>query len=300
MLGTSDAGSRRALPRYHSVLDGKEQANFLKFELLGEKAQDAASRLASCSFCERRCGANRLEGEKGYCGVVEPRITSEFLHLGEEPELVPSYTIFFAGCTFRCVFCQNWDISQNPQAGATIRADTLAKMIERAGGINANWVGGDPAPNIPYILEVLTHLQGNVPQVFNSNMYLTKESMGLLEGTVDVYLTDFKYGNDKCAKRLSDAPNYWGISTRNHTLANAQAELIIRHLVLPGHVECCSIPVLEWIGANLGDTVRVNVMDQYRPEYKAYSHDDISRRPGRREYVDVVERARELDLSLTK
>ena len=87
--------------------------------LLELKCALAARILDSCNLCERRCEAARSSGQKGRCGVLEARISSEFLHFGEEPELVPSYTIFFAGCTFECVFCQNNDISQNPKHGSS-------------------------------------------------------------------------------------------------------------------------------------------------------------------------------------
>jgi len=245
------------------------------------KAELAKRALSSCDLCERRCGADRAAGEKGHCGVLEARICSEFLHMGEEPDLVPSYTIFFAGCTFNCVFCQNWDISTRPEAGAMVEPEDLATMIEaRARGDahgrsgpagrarNVNWVGGDPTSNLHFIFDVLRRCNANIPQVWNSNMYMTEKTMRLLDGVVDIYLTDFKYGNDMCAERLSNAKGYMGIVTRNHLLARNQAEVIIRHLVLPNHFKCCTEPVLRWISENLRD-VKVNVMAQYRPEHRA-------------------------------
>ncbi|MGY5881595.1 MAG: radical SAM protein, partial [Candidatus Thorarchaeota archaeon] len=265
---------------------------------LAEKVEAASEILKSCRFCERRCGIDRTKGERGFCRVLEPSISSEFLHFGEESELVPSYTIFFSGCTFKCVFCQNWDISQNPDNGVHIKAETLAKMIDKTGGINVNWVGGDPTPNLLYILEVISMLKRNIPQVWNSNMYLTEEAMNLLDGVIDLYLTDFKYGCDRCAKKLSDAPRYWGITTRNHLHARERAELIIRHLVMPGHLDCCTKQILAWISENLGDTVRVNVMDQYRPEYKAHRFQDINRSLDRKEYQEAIEHAQDLGLNL--
>jgi len=290
--------ARTALPEYYSILGGRGKARYLACGDIGDKVKEAGGVLESCRLCERRCGADRASGQMGYCRVLESRVSSEFLHLGEEQELVPSYTIFFAGCTFRCVFCQNWDISQNPGNGVHIPAETLAKMIMKSPGVNVNWVGGEPTPNLPYILDVLSKLERNIPQVWNSNMYLTEDSMRLLDGVIDVYLTDFKYGSDRCAGRLSDARDYWRITTRNHLLAREQAELIIRHLVMPGHIECCTRPVLDWVAGNLGDTVRVNVMDQYRPEYRAYACDGMGRRPAGDEIREAVDYARELGLNL--
>jgi putative pyruvate formate lyase activating enzyme len=245
------------------------------------------------------CEEDRTE-KAGVCGVLESRITSEFLHHGEEPELVPSYTIFFAGCTFKCVFCQNWDISQSPEGGIIIAPEKVARMIKRQSGRarNTNWVGGDPTSNLKFILDVLTHSETNIPQVWNSNMYLTESSMQLLDGLIDVYLTDFKYGPGKCGKRLSKVNNYWDVVSRNHKLANEQAEMIVRHLVLPDHIECCTEPIMKWLAENLDTSkVRVNVMDQYRPEYNAFEHEELTRRLTTAEFLKALSIAKDLGLN---
>jgi putative pyruvate formate lyase activating enzyme len=121
--------------------------------------------------------------------------------------------------------------------------------------------------------------------------------MRLLDGIIDVYLTDFKYGNDECALRLSNAPNYMRIIERNHITARAQAELIIRHLVLPGHIECCTRPVLTWIAENLHD-VKVNVMAQYHPEHRASNYEEISKPLRLTEYRKALEIAEQLGLDV--
>jgi putative pyruvate formate lyase activating enzyme len=268
--------------------------------LLDLKVELARRILKSCHFCERRCGVDRKAGERGFCGVGErSRVASEFMHHGEEPELVPSYTIFFNGCTFKCQYCQNWDISQFPEAGVEVSPQTLAKLVENArreGARNVNWVGGEPTPNLHNILVVLNECEVSIPSVWNSNFYMSPEAMKLLSGTQDVYLTDFKYGNDACALKYSKAPNYWEVVTRNHKLAFADAELIIRQLVLPANVECCTRPVLGWIAKNLGNTVRVNLMDQYRPEANAYEYPEISRRLNAGEFKKALEIARDVGL----
>ncbi len=268
--------------------------------LLDLKLKLAKKMLSSCELCERRCKANRMKGKEGHCRVLEPKISTEFLHWGEEPELVPSHTIFFTGCTFNCVFCQNYDISQNPKHGSVMSTRRLAEVIERRADSaqNVNWVGGDPTSNLPYILETLTHCTANTPQVWNSNMYLTEQSMNLLDGIIDLYLTDFKYGNNNCAKRLSNVPNYWEIITRNHAIARSQCEMIIRHLVLPNHFKCCSKPILEWIADNLKD-VRVNVMDQYRPENNARDYPELTKRLSHQEFAKAFKLAKDLGLSIT-
>ena len=271
--------------------DKSEKSLFdLKIEL--------ASRIfKNCCFCERRCGVNRIE-KSGNCGVKETVISSEFLHMGEESVLIPSHTIFFSGCTFHCVFCQNWDISQ-VNTGFYIKPEKLVDIIhsrKMQGARNVNWVGGDPTPNLLFILEVLKACNENIPQVWNSNMYCSNETMMLLEGVIDLYLTDFKYGNNECAKRLSKVDNYLKIVKRNHKNAYENAEIIIRHLVIPNHIECCSKPIMDWIAHNIPKAV-VNIMAQYRPEYHAYDYEDISRSVSIDEFLKVKEYADKLKIN---
>lgn len=325
---------RTLLPKYHDILDEQGTAQYLdckhipvsfersqstdelwrthdealqlmkvqnttpKQSLLDLKIELADRLYQACCLCEHKCRVNR-EKTAGKCGVQESRIASKFLHYGEETVLVPSYTIFFSGCTFNCVFCQNWDISQNP-CGVAIEPKALVtavKQRKKQGARNVNWVGGDPTSNLLYILNVLKKLDSNIPQVWNSNMYCSEETMKLLHGVMDIYLTDFKYGNDSCAKRLSKIDGYTAVVKRNHMLAYQQGEVIVRHLVLPNHGTCCSRPILEWIQKNTLE-VAVNVMGQYRPEYHADEYEEITYPVLREEYLQVKEYAETLGLFL--
>ncbi|MDH7508100.1 MAG: radical SAM protein [Methanomassiliicoccales archaeon] len=308
---------------FHSHVDveefkrgSKEGLSAPATSLLDLKLELAKRMLSRCEICEWRCQVNRNKGVKGRCGVLDPRIASEFLHYGEEPPLIPSYTIFFSGCNFKCVFCQNYDISTHPDEGICVPPQRLAaKIADRFGGracskvisamrvwtptsaVNVNWVGGDPTPNLHYVLDVLKYSVVNIPQIWNSNMFLTEKSMELLDGIIDVYLTDFKYGNNSCAKRLSGVQNYFEIVSRNHLLAAKQAEVIVRHLVLPNHIECCTKPVLKWIAENIPSAL-VNVMDQYRPVHRAFEHRDINRPLKPSEFQEAYDLAQELNLHL--
>ncbi len=258
--------------------------------------------LERCELCERRCGCNRRAGEVGFCGVgAEARLSSEFIHLGEEACLVPSHTLFFTGCNFYCVYCQNWTIYRRVEKGVPVTGRMLAEMVERRRvgekSRNVNLVGGSPTPSMHAALEMLCHLRVNIPVVWNSNMYMSEKGMCLLEGAVDVYLADFKYGSDECAMELSKVERYFEVVTRNLLAAKVQgAELLIRHLVLPGHVDCCTKRVLEWVAEELGDSARLNIMPQYRPEFEAYRHRGLSRRVSRSEMQEALEYARELGL----
>lgn len=267
--------------------------------LLDLKVELASRMLSSCRFCERRCGADRAAGDNGWCKVGgEPRYSSDFLHLGEEPELVPSHTIFFSGCTFHCAYCQNWDIAMRPESGVKAEPALLAGALREGisqGSRNANFVGGNPDPALHVILETVRQLGGDsrfLPIVWNSNMYASSESMELLAGVADVYLGDFRYGNDDCASRLSEVEGYTGVVTRNFATARESAEVMVRHLVLPGHLECCTRPVMEWVAGNMPGAY-FNLMFQYRPEYRASLFPEIDRRLSeaeRRRAVEMAER----------
>jgi putative pyruvate formate lyase activating enzyme len=269
--------------------------------LLDLKIEIAQRMFHNCHFCERRCQTNRAE-KPGFCGVRESTYSSEFLHYGEERELVPSHTIFFTGCTFKCVFCQNWDIARHPNAGTISDPQALARRIYArsvAGSRNVNWVGGDPTPHIGKILETMRGLAMleresmvdarflNIPMVFNSNAYYSAEACKLLDGVIDVYLSDFKYGNDACAHRYSNVENYVETVTRN--LLVSKDRLMMRHLVMPGHIRCCTEPIVAWVRENAPD-VKFNLMFQYAP-HNVVDYPEINR------FVSDIERREALNIA---
>lgn len=289
---------KRVLPRYFRILEGKLKAKF-KLTNLDDKIKKSFKVLESCELCERKCKVNRIKNKFGWCGVgKELKISSIFRHFGEEYFLVPSLTIFFWSCTFECQYCQNWEISQRFSEGNSIKERELARRInEYKNCKNINFVGGDPTPYLPFILKTLKYIRINLPVVWNSNFYMSKKSMGLLKGVIDIYLSDFKYGNNKCARRLSKVDNYMQVIKRNHLLAFKDSELIIRHLILPNHIECCSKPILEFIKKKFEDKVIVNIMAQYRPGYKARDYPEINRLITKEEFEEVVDYAKKLKLN---
>ena len=291
---------KKALPRYLKILEGKEKPKFkLNSKLLDTKIKNAFSFLKNCELCERKCYVNRLNSKLGFCRVgSKMKISSYFDHHGEEYFFVPSFTIFFMSCTFSCQFCQNWTISQRIEEGEFIEEEEMARIIDKNSHCkNLNLVGGEPTPQLPFILKTLKFVKSGIPVVWNSNFYMSEKSMGLLKNMVDVYLPDFKYGNDKCALRLSKVPNYVKIIKRNHLLAFKDSEMVIRHLVLPNHIECCSKPILDFIKDNFKDNVIINIMDQYNPQYNAYKYDDINRNLSEEEFNEVVMYAKKLKLN---
>ncbi|WP_340817784.1 radical SAM protein [Methanolobus sp. WCC4] len=234
--------------------------------------------IENCHLCQHRCGANRKKGEKGFCKLSNTsRYAAEFIHMGEEPELVPSHTIFFTGCVLSCVYCQNWDISMHPETGGEVIPTNLAELADRRrkeGARNLNLV--TPTPHMHNILKVIRKISVNTPVIWNSNMYHSPESGKLLEGVVDVFLADLKYGNDECARKYSKVDRYMETITGNLEYAIKDAEILMRHLVLPGHLDCCTRNVIDWTSREIPN-IRFNLMFQYHPEYLAYRYPEIDR-----------------------
>lgn len=291
----SNPNRENSLFEYHAVLSGKAHAKYLSTDMT-RKVSQAYEIYRTCHFCQRRCGINRAQGEHGVCGVTQSRVASRFVHWGEESILIPSFTVFFSGCTIRCLYCQNWDISQFPNAGIRLDPKTLATEIATVKAHNVNWVGGDPTPHIYFIFQVLEASKRNIPQIWNSNMMCSKEAMALLDGVMDVYLTDFKYGNDACAQKLSNTPNYVETVKQNHIIAKDQGDVLIRHLVLPHHFECCSKPILQWLAQHLPNTP-INIMDQYRPCWRAQTVPELVH-SSYKDYQKALELAQTLGLKL--
>jgi putative pyruvate formate lyase activating enzyme len=264
--------------------------------------------LENCCFCERRCQVNRAGGEKGFCLLPKDSyVSSAFLHMGEEAPLIPSGTIFFQGCNFGCVFCQNYDISQKWKERRKIedvaqivdgkQLAVLADRLVEKGAININYVGGDPIPNLHTIVGSLQYQTSNITQLWNSNFYLTEESLSLIIDLIDFWLPDWKFGNNECGMKYSGIEHYFDVIARNHKRIHDEGsgEIIIRHLIMPNHIECCSKPILDFVAKELPKAV-MNLMQQFHPEYKASQYPEINRRPTLEEIQKVRKYADELGI----
>jgi putative pyruvate formate lyase activating enzyme len=293
----SDLDQRKVDPE---EIDGASSTNYLDLKI------ELAKRIVEhCHLCERSCGVNRLKGEKGFCRLgSESLVSTSFLHMGEESVLVPSGTIFLTGCNFGpCVFCQNSDISGDPENGKAVTPIQLAKIVsnlKREGACNANWVGGSPTPHLHNILESMKYLTTSICQLWNSNFYMSKESTELLLDVIDFWLPDMKWYSNDCANKYSQVSKYWEVVSRNHQMVHDRGggEMIVRHLVMPGHIECCTRPILTWISKNIPRAL-VNIMGQYRPTYLVPSTEDyakINRRPSQIEMKEAFAFADQLGL----
>lgn len=293
----------RGLENYETILGGKAKARYLLAKssgLLEKNIEKAEQVLHSCKLCARACGVNRFANQFGFCMCgLDARIFGAFAHYGEEPELVPSATLFFAGCTMRCVYCQNAPDSITPALGGFWNEKKIASWIEamhKNGCKNVNFVGGDPTPYLYNILKSLFYCNANIPVVWNSNAYYSMEAANLLKGIVDVYLLDFRYFNDCCSTKHSNAPHYVETAKRNFLAAYQDAEVLVRLLVIPSHVECCAKPILKWLAGSLGKDVRLNILGQYWPAYMAYKYKEINRHLDGKELCEVLDYADDLGL----
>jgi putative pyruvate formate lyase activating enzyme len=233
--------------------------------------QKANYHLDDCHLCPHRCGAVRATG-RGVCRVSQVSyIASEMLHLGEEALLRPAHAIFLSGCTATCSFCTAAKFAFRPTYGVAVSPAQLAgRIVERQeqGARSICFIGGDPAPHIPFILATLVELgeRKRAPAVFNSNFYLTDEALDLLDGAIDIYLPDLKFGPatgpQSCGERVGGMPDYWRIVTGClERLDREGKRLVVRHLLMPGHFECCTVPVFHWLAGR--PKVEVSLLTQY-------------------------------------
>ncbi|MBE2238635.1 MAG: radical SAM protein [Caldilineaceae bacterium] len=231
----------------------------------------AATHLSDCHLCPFHCGAQRLHAQ-GVCRVgAVSYVASEMLHFGEEEVLRPAHAIFFSGCTARCSFCTAARFAFRPTYGIPVTAELLAERILRRQAEGARavcFIGGDPAPHIPLILATLERLgaRRTLPAVLNSNFYLTATALDLLARAIDIYLPDLKFGPatgpQSCGEAIGGMPDYWAVVTGCIERVVAQGRrVIVRHLLMPGHFDCCTAPALAWLATQ--PTVEVSLLTQY-------------------------------------
>jgi putative pyruvate formate lyase activating enzyme len=287
------------------------------------KVKAALAELAACRCCPRDCGVDRLADERKVCRTGRHAVVSSaFPHFGEEDCLRGwrgSGTIFFGLCNLRCVFCQNWDISQE-SSGREASAREIAELaleLQRQGCHNLNFV--TPEHVVPQVVEALAlAVEGglHIPVVYNTSAYDALPSLRLLEGLVDVYMPDFKLWRVESAKRLLGAKDYpqrarEAIREMHRQVGPltfgadglARRGLLVRHLVMPGHLDE-SEAVFRWLAEELSPDTYVNIMGQYRPAHRVGErfqdgrprYGEIDRRPLREELAAAYRAARRAGL----
>ena len=259
-----------------------------------------------CKSCPRACSVKRLENEasNGFCKMPYNAVLARAdLHFYEEPVISGrngSGVVFFSGCTMRCVFCQNYEISHNGfgKAISKERFIDILKELEDKGAENINLV--NPTHFVPFICDCFEKYKPSVPIVYNSGGYDSVESLIKLKGIVDVYLPDLKYADDELSKKYSGCSDYFENASKAILEMHRQVPdyvfsdglikkgLIIRHLVLPANVGN-SKAVLRWIANNLPKDTYVSLMSQYTPGGREYKHSELNRRIVTAEYQKVID-----------
>jgi putative pyruvate formate lyase activating enzyme len=304
-LGT-EKEVKTALPNYLRLYQKGEL--YKRIEALWKK-------LECCDICPHKCSINRLKDEKGICKIGEKAKVSIFgPHFGEESPLVGrngSGTIFFTHCNLYCVFCQNYDISHLGE-GYLVDEERIAEMmlsLQNMGCHNINFV--TPTHVIPQIIKALPIAIENgltIPLVYNSSGYDSVSTLELLEGIFDIYMPDFKYSDNKIASRYCSASDYsqtarQAIKTMHQQVDDlvldekgiAKRGLIIRHLVLPENLAGTD-EVMKFIAEEISKNSYVNIMDQYRPCYRATDFPPLDRRITQEEFHQAIKIALNLGI----
>jgi len=271
--------------------------------------------LENCEICPRKCRANRVKGERGFCQLGDlPMISAHHPHFGEESVLVRTHgsgTIFFTSCNLACVYCQNYEISQL-RIGQEISFERLAEImieLQNTGCHNINLV--TPTSHVSAIVKSLAMAieKGlKLPLVYNTNAYDSVETLKLLDGIIDIYMPDVKYSDDKIALKYSNAPNYFQIMKKaikemHHQVRDlvideeriAVKGLLVRHLVLPNNLAGTK-EIVEFLAKEISENTFLNIMDQYYPYFKAFQHPELSRRISSKEYQEAIDLAKKAGL----
>lgn len=276
--------------------------------------------LNNCNFCPKNCNVNRNESDNGFCKADSNfYIASIFVHKGEEPPIVGENgicNIFYPHCNLQCVYCQNHQISDNniPLEKHKMEFDDIINQIKNILNSGISMLGFvSPSHFIPQtimIIKKLHELNYYPTIVYNTNAYDTVESLKLLENYVDIYLPDFKYSDEKLALKYSKAKNYpqkallaikemyrqKGDSLIINKNGYAESGIIIRHLILPNHVQN-SINILKLIATEISEEIHISLMSQYFPTANSFTFKELSRPINKEEYQQVVEQAKMLNLN---
>jgi len=266
-----------------------------------ERARRAHAALADCRLCAHNCGVNRRSGARGLCHAgAEARCFTAQVEVSDELELIPTFAIALSGCDLRCDFCITGKESWNAAAGVELNVADLAARAEYALNNGARTImilGGEPTIHLPTALELVAALSDSAKLIWKTNAHGSAQARALLDGMFDVWLADFKFGNDACAQRLAKVPNYIAVMRENLLWANTHSELIVRHLLMPGHLDCCWRPVAEWLADELPD-VKVNLRAGFWPAWHAARHQELTRPAATSETRQAWEIARACHLNL--
>jgi putative pyruvate formate lyase activating enzyme len=268
--------------------------------LLDIKIELADRLLRHCSLCARNCGVDRTRGERGACGLGADAIVAEaYLHVGEEAEIAPAFTFALAGCGLRCRFCQQYPLLAPDRIALQLLDRHLWDDSDLAAARSLSFNGGNPDENLCAVLRFVAGFRETprLPLVWKTHSYVLPDTIRLLNGVVDCFVPDLKWGNEGCGRRLSRVADYPRIALAAVTeMAGQGVPVIVRVLIVPGHVDCCHLPSLDAlaeIAATATAPIILSIRDQYAPDYLVRPGDgDLCRRPNVAEVDRVVAHAR--------
>jgi putative pyruvate formate lyase activating enzyme len=247
---------------------------------LEERIAQAQTMLRHCEFCELRCGVDRTRGDSCPCHLgAETYEYKRYVSLHEEAGLSPAMRVFLGGCNFRCKFCDEAPGCFAPRRGTRVDPRQFAHGSRPTLPENVrclSLIGGEPTLHVHTILAIAEALDGKIPIAVNTNMYMTPEVLDWLEGVVTYYLADFKFGDDACAERLAGVPRYMEVVRRNLRHLAGSSGLTVRHVLLPGHFDCCFRPIVDWLSENL-PLVPFQLYSGYVPCWRVSGEADIRR-----------------------
>jgi putative pyruvate formate lyase activating enzyme len=257
--------------------------------------------MRSCTLCEFGCQADRFEGQTGLCKLsADTYYVRDFINIWQELGPVPCYTILFNGCYFECPYCILGNILQHPQSGFLFQPEDFAtriKLLYENGINNIFFLGGEPLVHLLSLFNLLKSLPSSIKKNLYSYLYIPPKILELITDSFDLFLAEYRYGNDQCAIKYSSAKDYTNIIQRNLLYLNTSSKIIVRHLLLPGHMECCYRPLVDWLANNLPQ-VKFSLGNEYIPTYKAHYFPEINRRIRDEEYQVAVSMAQERGLEL--
>jgi len=277
------------------------RTHLLTSAAISERAVSAHAALAECHFCAHHCGVNRLAGELGPCRAgPHARIFSAQVEVGDELELIPTFAIALSGCDLRCDFCITGESSWNSRAGEPVQLAALAEQGRAALASGARTImilGGEPTIHLPTALDIAAAMPEGAKLVWKTNAHGSPQARDFLDGVFDVWLADYKFGNDDCARRLARIPDYTRTVRENLLWAAEHSELIVRHLVMPGHLDCCWRPVAEWLAAEMPG-VKLSLRTGFWPAWHSARHAELRRTVSTNESEAAFQIATELGLNL--
>jgi putative pyruvate formate lyase activating enzyme len=283
------------------ALDSPPRRVAPRAEIARERASRARASLRECRLCAHDCGVNRLAGATGPCHAgPHARFFATQVEVSDELELIPTFAVALSGCDMRCDFCITGASSWNARAGEIFSPREMAHRAESALSNGAKTVmvlGGEPTIHLPDVLEFIACLPDTARLVWKTNAHGSAPARELIAGLVDVYLPDFKFGNDACAQRLAKTPDYLRIVKENLLWMAQDGDVIVRHLLMPNHLKCCWRPVAEWLAAEMPG-VKVNLRTGFWPAWHTARHRELGGGTSAAETREAFRLARELHLNL--